>query len=274
VIQVRNARGNRAFSLTTQLQKHFANGTEIGASYTYARSKDRLSPSEDNTDADVDLTLLDGTLDQRNVRTSKWEVPHRITLLATANLPLDFRFSFFYEGRSGTPLTYGIAGDANADGYANDDIVYVPADVRPGGDVSLVVLDESSGVNVPAPSSDYEWLDRFIHSADCLRTQRGRLMRRNSCRAPWAGHTEMRLAKVLPSFDGHPLELTMDVFNPLHLLEDDWGIVRGSEDRLLELVGYEAANGRGVYRLLRPRQAYVDEDATRWRMQLGAQWSF
>lgn len=95
VIQVRNARGNRAISLTAQLQKHFANGTEIGGSYTYGRSKDRLSASADNTDGDVDATPLDGTLEHRSITTSLWEVPHRVTLLATANFPLDIRLSLF-----------------------------------------------------------------------------------------------------------------------------------------------------------------------------------
>jgi hypothetical protein len=274
VILTRNASGNLAYSLTAQLQKHFANGTELGASYTYARSKDRLSPGSDNTDGDVGFTLLDGTLDHRNIRTAAWEVPHRVTVLATANLPGHFLFSLFYEVQSGGPLTYGVAGDANADGYFDDDIAYIPRDSRPGGDIALAVLDTASGVNVPAPPAVYDSLSQFIQAQGCLRTQRGHIMRRNSCRGPWSTHTEARLAKIIPTFGGHSLELTLDVFNLLHLLDDDWGVVKGSEDRLLELVGYDETNGRGVYRWLGPRRGVVDEGATRWSMQLGARWSF
>jgi hypothetical protein len=274
VILTRNSSGNRAYSITAQVQKHFANGTELGASYSFARSKDRLSPGSDNTNGDVDFTLLDGTLERRNVRTAAWEVPHRATLLATANLPGQVRFSLFYEIRSGGPFTYGVAGDGNADGYFGDDIAYIPRDARPGGDVSLVVLDTVSGTNVPAPAAVYDSLNQFVQAQSCLRTQRGHIMRRNSCRGPGNTHTEARLAKLIPTFNGHLLELTLDVFNPLHLLDDDWGVVRGSEDRLLELVGYDDANGRGVYRWLGPRRGVVDEGATRWSMQLGARWSF
>jgi len=274
VIVTRNSRGNRAYSLTGQLQKQFANGTELGVSYTYSRSRDRLSPGLDNTDGDVDFTLLDGTLDHRNVRTALWEVPHRLTVLATANLPGAVRFSLFYEGRSGSPFTYGIEGDANADGFGGDDIAYVPADARPGGDIELVVLDTLTGLNVAAPQAVYDTVTRFIRNQSCLGRQRGHLMRRNSCRLRWSSGTQARLAKVVPTFSGHTLELTLDIFNLLHLLDDDWGLVRGADDRLFGFAGYDAANARGIYRWLAPTRVFVDEGASRWSMQLGAKWNF
>jgi hypothetical protein len=64
------------------------------------------------------------------------------------------------------------------------------------------------------------------------------------------------------------------VFNLLHLLDSDWGLVRASDDRLFELVGYDPEQGRGVYRLLETNQAFVDYDASGWRMQLGARYQF
>ena len=274
VIQVRNARGDRAISITAQLQKRFANGTEIGGSYTYGRSRDRLSPSTDNTDGDVDFTALDGTPESRRLATSLWQVPHRLTLLATANLPLDVRLSLFYEGRSGAPFTYGIAGDANADGFGSEDIVYVPRDSRPGGDVNLALLDDSGRV-VPAPAAEYVRLDHYIAGERCLRDQRGRIMRRNSCRNPWVNNTNARLSKLFRTLRGQSLELTLDVFNLLHLLDGDWGSVRAVDGTgLLQLVGYDAAQSRGVYTLQIPQRRALDFDASRWRMQLGARYVF
>ena len=275
VIQVRNARGNRAISVTGQLQKRFANGTEIGGSYTYGHSKDRLSATTDNTDGDVDATPLDGTLERRSITTSVWDVPHRVTFLATANLPFDVRVSLFYEGLSGTPFTYGVVGDANADGFSDDDIVYVPGDVRPGGDVSLAVLDESAGTFVPAPAADYDKLDRFIADEACLREQQGRIMRRNSCRNPWVNRTNARFSKLFRTFRGQSLELTLDVFNLLHLVNSAWGSARAIDGvGLLQLVGYDAGQGRGVYTVQIPRRRALDFDASRWRMQLGARYTF
>jgi hypothetical protein len=260
--------------MTGQLQKHFANGTEVGASYTYSRSQDRLSASADATDGDVGSTALDGSLEHRRLANSLWDVPHRLTLLTTANLPLGFQASLFYEGLSGTPFTYGIVGDVNADGSATDDIMYVPSAARPGGDVSLVVFEEETGRFGPAPPAEYDRLERFIQGQGCLREQRGRIMRRNSCRSPWSNHTEARLSKVFPTFRGHALQVSLDVFNLLHLIDSDWGVVHGANNGLLELVGYDASKGRGVYRLLGTHPGFIDQDASRWRMQVGVGYTF
>ena len=43
---------------------------------------------------------------------------------------------------------------------------------------------------------------------------------------------------------------------------------------LLKLVGWDAVNGRGRYALELPRRGVVDDVTSRWRMQLGARYSF
>jgi hypothetical protein len=274
VIAVGNERGDRSYSVTAQLQKRFLNGTELGLSYTYSRSRDRLSSDADNTDFQLGIAPLDGSLEHRRLATAGWNVPHRVTLLATANLPLGFRGALFYDGHSGDPYTYGIAGDANADGIDGDDIVYVPRDPSPGGDVELTVLDESTGQFVPAPRFEYFALAQAIAADECLRSQRGRIMRRNSCRSPWSNHADARISRVFSTFGGHAMELTLDVFNVLHLVNADWGRVRGSDAILLALVGYDQAQRRGVYSRVPVRLNGVDLDASRWRMQLGARYTF
>jgi hypothetical protein len=100
-------------------------------------------------------------------------------------------------------------------------------------------------------------------------------MRRNSCRNPWSNHTEVRVSKLLPTLHGQSLEMILEVFNVLHLFDSDWGLVRDIEGNgLLQLVGYDADLGRGIYTLKIPRRRALDGDASRWRMQLGARYSF
>jgi hypothetical protein len=43
---------------------------------------------------------------------------------------------------------------------------------------------------------------------------------------------------------------------------------------LLQLVGYDAPNGRGVYGLAPVSHRQIDPEASRWRLQLGATLSF
>jgi hypothetical protein len=271
VLLVRNRKGNHAVNLTAQLQKDFGGGVAFNVSYSVARSRDWFSAFDDNPNDDLEASPLDGSLARRRLATSLWDVPHRLTLMIAADLPWAFKAALFYEGVSGGAYTYLVAGDANGDGFGND-IVYVPRDVRPGGDISLVVFDEPSQTFIPAPASVYQRLDRAIEGTPCLRQARGHIMGRNTCRNPWVNSTSARIARTF-DLGGHRLELTLDAFNLLHLLKNDWGQVWAHDDRLLQLVGYDSGRSRGVYEVM-DTFAYLDEAATRWRLQLGARYEF
>jgi hypothetical protein len=212
---------------------------------------------------------LDGSLEHRRLAPSAWNVPHRVTLLATTDLPLSFRLTLLYDGSSGGPFDYRVDGDANADGYAND-AVYVPATAVPGGDIHLVIEDDE-GQLVPAPAAEYAELNRFIEQQACLRGQRGQILRRNSCRNPWVSQTDARVSRVFQGPGTRSLELALDIFNLPHLIDRNWGLIRGVDDTpLLQLTGYDAVGGRGIYRFLRRTPAVADFGGSRWRLQLGA----
>jgi hypothetical protein len=204
-------------------------------------------------------TPVDGTLENRAVRDSHWERPHKITLLATTDLPFGFRFGFTYIGMSSTAYTHLVAGDVNADGFEND-VVYVPRD--------------ASDITLTNPA-DWAALDRQIEADLCLRHQRGRLLARNSCRDPWGHETTARLSKRFRLADRRALEVTADLFNVLSFLGSDWGVGPfPNQFGGLRLVGYDAANGRGVYEVQPVYQFERDPNAWRWHMQLGATLTF
>ena len=267
VIEVRNSSGDRSYVATAQLQKRFAGGVELGVAYTYTDSKDRLSAAADLASLNIGrVNILDGTLDQRRLAVSMYSVPHKITLVGALDLPYRFRFSLFYSGFSGAPYTYRITGDANADGLTAfggptfNDPIYVPRDAA---DITL----EDPG--------QWEALDSYIESRPCLREQRGQLQRRNSCRDPWVSVMNARFSKVIPTASGQSIELIADLFNVLNFIDGDWGVRRFIEDtRILRLVGYDATNGRGIYAFDTQDPNIRDHEATRWRMQLGARYTF
>jgi hypothetical protein len=197
-----------------------------------------------------------------------WERPHKVTLVGTTDLPLGFRLGLVYIGMSSEPFTYVLLGDPNADGFRpgplqdlSNDVVYVPRDA---GDITL------------ADPADFAALDDLIQDEPCLRAQRGRLLERNSCRDPWVHETQARLSKRFRLADRRVLEVTADLFNVLNFLDGDWGLVRqtqpldvGNAVPLLELVGYDTPNGRGVYRSTEVFRREIDVGASRWRLQLG-----
>lgn len=270
VIQITNGSGDRAWSLAFQLQKRLGDRTSLSAAYTYTDAKDRVGAPADAAFDNLSATPVDGTWEQRNLRTSIYSRPHKVTLVGTFDLPLKVRLGLSYIGTSGAPYTYIVAGDANADGVAdNNDAVYVPKDA---GDITL------------ANPVDYPQLDSIVQQESCLRQQRGRLLQRNSCRQPWLNALDARFTKLLPAFRGHALELSADLFNVLNLLDGDWGVLRitsgsiltGGADRvsLLELVGYDSANGRGEYNVLMPQVRHIVADASRWSLRFSARYTF
>jgi hypothetical protein len=172
---------------------------------------------------------------------------------------------------SGAPYTYVVLGDPNADGFQPDfglsnDVVYVPKDAD-----DITVVDEP-GL--------YEALDSLIRDEPCLRSQRGRLLERNSCRDPWRHETAARLSKGIALGDGRNLEIAADLFNVLNFVDTDWGVSRqtsfdlGNSVGLLDFVGYDTANGRGVYGPVAVDRRQIEPVGSRWRLQLGATLSF
>ncbi|MFL5537463.1 MAG: hypothetical protein ACJ8J0_00635, partial [Longimicrobiaceae bacterium] len=262
---------DRSLAFSVQAERRLGNGATITASYTYTDARDMLSVPQDDLNALVDSTTVGSPL-ERALRPSGWSAPHRMTLLVAADLPLHLAVSFFYAVQSGSPFTYSVAGDANADGYINDPI-YVPADSRAGGDIDLVV-DDGQGGFVPASSIAYRRLGVFLRTQPCLSRQSGRLMVRNSCRNPWWSESQARVARAFP-LGPRSLTLTVDIFNLLNLFSARWGQVRGlSDPEILRLAGYDAARGRGVYEFRLPDRRQIDIQASRWRMQLGATLAF
>jgi len=210
--------------------------------------------------------VLDGTVDHRNLRTSTFDRPHKITISGTVNTPFNSRFSLTYSGISGIPFTYTVNGDINADGFTANDAVYVP---RGAGDISGLT---------PA---QFATLDTYIHNEPCLEANRGRILPRNVCRNPWQNILNARFSKVINTLGGQSLEITADILNVLNLLNSDWGLLRvtgtGFEEQpLIRLTGYDVVNQRGTYALNIPvkNQVTLNSLGSRWVFQLGGRYAF
>jgi hypothetical protein len=270
VIALGSRSRDRSLALSVQAEKRLSAGATVSASYTYTDASDALSATLDNLDEVLESRTIASPV-ERSLRPTAWSAPHRVTVLVAADLPLHVAVSLFYTGESGSPFTYAVAGDANADGYLNDP-VYLPVNPGPNGDLSLVVEDGVGGF-IPASPSVYRQFGAFLHTQSCLDRQYGRLVARNSCRNPWRSETQARLARVVP-LGSRSLTLTLDVFNLLNLISDEWGQVRNlSDPQVLRLVGYDPIRGRGVYVFQQPDQQ-ADLSISRWRMLLGASMAF
>jgi len=88
----------------------------------------------------------------------------------------------------------------------------------------------------------------------------------------------VRLAKVLNTVRGQSIEVSADVFNVLSLIGSDWGWIKSTtgfeEVNLLTRTGFDAANQRGIYALSLPQRNKVNQDLSRWKLQLGVKYMF
>jgi carboxypeptidase family protein/TonB-dependent receptor-like protein len=263
VILHENKSGDHSFSLTGQLQKRFSDNVEFNVGYTYSHTEDLFSLTSSIASSNLNFAALDGTLANRNLRTSAFDLPHKITASGSVTLPYRVNLSVIYVGQSGFPYSYTVQGDANGDGISGNDMVYVPRD--------------SFDITMKNPA-DYTTLNSYINGEDCLRNNRGRLLPRNSCRNAWTNFLNARLGKVFPTVNGQSIEITADFFNVLNMISGDWGLIRQTapfeEQAMLRLSGYDTTNNRGIYTLFLPPRNQVQINSSRWRIQLGAKYAF
>src|SRR5713226_8210844 len=126
-VKVFNKNGGQVYSMTLQLQKQMRL-FGVSAAYTYSSSQDRISFTSSQAFSNFQFAPVDGSLENRNVRPSAFDRPHKITITGTASLPFGFGLGVIYVRQSGTPYTWTVNGDVNGDGINGNDIVFVPAD--------------------------------------------------------------------------------------------------------------------------------------------------
>jgi hypothetical protein len=270
VIVHTNQNKDYAYSGSIQVAKNFSDHVEFTAGYTYSRAYDLISQTSSIAASNLGFATLDGTLADRNVRPSAFDRPNKITISGTYHFPHSIDLSMIYVGISGTPFGYVVSGDANFDGIGSsqqNDMFYVPKD---SADMHLV------------NPAQWDTLNTFINSQSCLSSQRGQVMKRDSCRNPWQNYLNASLAWTLPQIRGQRFTISADVINLLHLISSDWGIIRTTSSfegtnivrRAAGAAGYDQANERNIYSLALPTQNLQSVAASRWRVQIGARYDF
>jgi hypothetical protein len=164
------------------------------------------------------------------------DIPHRVIAAGSWVAPsrrAPTTLSFYYVGESGRPFTYVAGGsqglgDLNADGSSTNDPIYVPRDAMDSlellisGISNVTNADNSLAAQRERERAQRTAAEAFIARTSCLRRQRGRILERNSCREPWSNTTSASLRQVIP-VGGRSVELQLDVFNVLNLVNASWG---------------------------------------------------
>jgi hypothetical protein len=230
VVELTNQSKDYSYSITGELSKRFTNDLSADVSLTYGHAFDVQShrftrnPAFDNWR--LGRTVI-GRQDVATLGTSDFDQPYRVVASGSYALrhgPWITDVSLYYIGSSGFPFTYLAGGDQqtgdlNADGTPLNDPIYIP---RRATDSTEILFD---GTKFPVASQGAA-LEAFIQGDRCLRAQRGRIMRRNSCRTPWTNVLNLSVRESFPGARHRPLALELQVFNALNLINRRWGQIR------------------------------------------------
>jgi hypothetical protein len=276
VIDLQNTSRNRSYQASASVEKRFLNGAGGIASYTYSDVRDAQTPLRVNNPGTVNWSsrAVSGRHEDLSPEISLNDVPHRVVLAGTYTAPWDrwsTVLSFYYVGESGSPFTYrawgtGRRGDLNADGSNVNDPIYVPRDafdtkeITFSGQTDEPDADNSEAAQAERVAAQQVAFERFIESTPCLRSRRGRILERNSCREPWSHTTVLSVRQAIP-VAGDALEAEFDVFNVLDLLGHDGGRYRIANPALLQHVGQTEGPPESAQPIFR-----FDTTAPRWTM--------
>ncbi len=213
------------YTLSGQLRRRFARSLEMSAAYTYMQSKDVQSLTSDRAISNYRNGGQTGGIinDKTNVGTSYFERPHSVQLFGTYTAPwtsAQTDLTFFWRGTSGTPLTYTVNSDVNGDGVINNDPIYVP---RNGADPSEIRIGTGAGTAYALNAAAAADFESFIARQECLSSQRGQIMERNSCRSPWQNRMDVSIRQSLPRVRGQSATLQLDIFNAANFVNRRWG---------------------------------------------------
>jgi hypothetical protein len=225
VIEVTNQSKDYNYTISSQLNRRFSDRFEGTLSYTYQQSKDVQSLTSDRAISNWrnGRQLADAHDDLRTF-SSVFERPHRILAYGTYTLPWRLTdVTLYYEGTSGLPFMYVTNADLNGDLYAGNDLIYIPRDAT---DPNEIRIGTGTGANFVQNAAAAEAFDRFISSQKCMDEQRGQIMERNSCRAPFQHRMDLSVRQSIPRIRGQQLALQLDFFNMLNFLSSDWGQVK------------------------------------------------
>ncbi|MCC6416063.1 MAG: TonB-dependent receptor [Opitutaceae bacterium] len=197
------------------------------------------------------------------------------------NLTKDFEFlkgqkttfSLFYEGRSGYPFSLVSGSDTNGDGLTNNDLIFVPAQNDPNVRFATTADRENF----------YKIVSRFGLAE-------GKPVTDSSETYPWVNQFDfgVKHAIKLPGWR-HRLVLGLDILNIGNLLNDEWGLIRGSNQFFRKAEGvanvtYDGVNKQYVYSNVStslannlpfaPSLGRGEPAATRWSAMLSARYEF
>jgi hypothetical protein len=190
------------------------------------------------------------------------------------------QFAVFYEGRSGKPYSWTFNNDANGDGAAGNDLLYIP---NAPGDVIF-----------RGGAAEEALFFNYLTGFNELNSARGTTVARNSGDSPWVQSFDIRISQEFPGFfEGNKAKVSLDLLNIGNMINRKWGQTEeilflsnapgGQARSFVNYQGIDPATGRYIYSLVRtatgafnPEQVSLRDGSgeSRWGAQVTVRYEF
>lgn len=268
-----------ADSLTLSLAKPSASGLGWQFGYTRSRSKEvsPLTSSVSNSNWAGRSAL---NPNEEVVANSAYLVKDRVTASLTYSTAFigSYKTSFglFYEGRSGKPYSWTFDNDANGDGLAGNDLMYIPS--APGSG-EVIFAPGTYGSSAAAEAAFWETVHRYPE----LTRARGGNTKRNGSFSPFTNSFDLRISQEVPGImAGHKGMVIFDMLNVGNMIDRRYGRIDevafqsngGAARSYVRYAGMQ--NGKYVYNVipvedLTTRQA---KNESQWAVQVTLKYEF
>jgi len=222
------------YNLTWQLGKS-SNKIRLGANkslnlnwniaYTIGKSKDISNGIRNSWESNYSVNPAISPNDPQ-LGYSNFDLRNRFVATIASNWHWNSQqttsLAFFFAAQSGNPYTL-IYQSAPGAGGSNASLPYIP---KNQSDIRLV--DYSLNGQVYTAAQQWNDLNNFINNDHYLMTRKGQYAERNGLRTPGLRQLDMKLMhefKLSRIKNKHTLQISLDVFNVLNLLNNVWGHV-------------------------------------------------
>jgi len=223
------------YNLTATLSKS-TNNIAVGdkklnvnwsAAYTYGESKDISNGIRNSFQSNYELNPVVSS-NNPSLAYSNFDMRHRI--VGTLGMNLIARdmsstsLSFFYSAQSGSPYTVIYSASGAPFGNSNNaNLPFIPATPN---DINFKDIKDAAGnVTYSAANQSTDFFN-FVNNNDYLKNRKGQYAERNGMRTPWNQELDMKLMhefKLSKKDKSKALQVSLDVFNLMNLINNDWG---------------------------------------------------
>jgi hypothetical protein len=244
-INLANTSKGESDSIALSLKKAFSNDWSGMVGFTWSHSTE-VNPGTSSVASSNYNNNFVYNANENVASTSNYSIPRRV--IASLNWQHAFwgeyytSASIFYDGHSASPYSWNFGNDANGDGIATNDLVYIPrpgeVEFRPG--TSQVLIDQ---------------FYKYIQDNDYLKDHQGEVAKRNADRAGWINQIDLSFSQEIPGiFKGNKGVVRFDIYNFTNMLNKHWGIEKrvpfspGGRS-LADYYGIDPANGKYIYNI-------------------------